>query len=401
MTTSLKFVQTINAPASQVYRAFTNATALREWLCDTATVEPKIGGRIFFAWNSGYYASGEFVKLLADREVTFIWSGRDDPAPTNVAVHINSLDSGATTLSLEHSGLESNPQWAKATDEISRGWNSGLKNLISVLEDGPDLRIINRPMMGVMFGDFNKKRAEELGVPVNEGLRLEGVVDGMGAQKSGLTKNDVIVALGGKPTPDFASITNILQGLEAGNHVELTIYRGGEKKRLSMELSRRPLPEIPPTAKAVGEALKKLYAQTDDEVKKALKGVSDVEASFKLKPDEWSVKEVLAHLIHGERDTHSYLGELVYSQERVADGFADNLPARISATVAVYQTLDALLEEFFRCEMETVYIISNLPAEFNANKPSFWRMAFNALQFPIHTREHLQQMKTSIEAARK
>ena len=401
MNTSLKFVQTINAPAPLVYRAFTNATALREWLCDIATADPKVGGRIFIAWNSGYYSSGEYVKLIADKEVVFIWSGRDDPAPTRVTVHINALDSGATTLSLEHSGINSSPQWAKASDEISRGWNNGLRNLISVLESGPDLRIVNRPMLGIMFGDFNKKRADELGVPVSEGMRLEGTVDGMGAQKGGLMKNDVIVAIGGKSTPDFASVTNVLQGLEAGNRVDVTIYRGSEKKRLSMELSRRPLPEIPPNAKALGEILKQQNAQTDDEVKQALQGVSDAEASFKPKPDEWSVKEVIAHLIHDERDKHGYITELVFSQERVSDGFGDNLPARISATVAVYETADALIEEFRRCEMETVHIISNLPEEFNVNKATFWRLAFNTLQFPLHTREHLRQIADCINAARK
>jgi uncharacterized protein YndB with AHSA1/START domain len=39
-----------------VYRAFTNSTALREWLCDTATVSPRLGGG-FTAWNGYAYGS--------------------------------------------------------------------------------------------------------------------------------------------------------------------------------------------------------------------------------------------------------------------------------------------------------------------------------------------------------
>ncbi len=401
MPTSLKFVHTINAPAPLVYRAFTNATALREWLCDVATVDPKVGGHIFLAWNSGYYACGEFIKLIPEREATFIWSGRDDPAPTTVSVHINALDSGATTLSVEHTGLESSPQWARASEEISRGWNNGLRNLISVLEVGPDLRIVNRPMMGIMFGDFNKKRADELGVPVTEGMRLEGTVDGMGAQKCGLVKNDVIISMNGKPTPDFASVTNILQGLEAGNSVEVVIYRGAEKKRLSMELSRRPLPDIPRNTQALGETLAKMYDQVDGELKQALEGVTEEEASFKPRPDDWCVKEVIAHLIHGERDTQGYISELYFSQERTSDGFIDNLPSRISATVACYPTLGEILEELFRSERETVHIVGNLPEEFNQNKASYWRLAFNMLQFPIHNREHINQINDVLQAARK
>ena len=68
--------------------------------------DAKPAGRFYVAWNTGYYAAGEYVKLLPDREVVFIWSGRDDPAPTRVNINLKALDNGATTLSLEQIGLE-------------------------------------------------------------------------------------------------------------------------------------------------------------------------------------------------------------------------------------------------------------------------------------------------------
>lgn len=400
MATSLKFVQTISAPAVLVYRAFTNATALREWLCDKATVDPKPGGHFFVGWNNGYYACGEYVKVNPEREVSFIWNGRDDPEPTTVNIYITALDNGSTTLSLEQTGLDNTPQWAKAYEEISNGWNLGLKNLVSVLESGPDLRIVTRPMLGVVFGDFNKKKAEELKVPVDTGLRLDSLVEGLGAQKAGLKKDDVIVSLNGKPTPDFAAILTIIQSLQAGDHVDVGFYRGPEKKRADMELSRRPMPEIPPNTVAFGEAVKKINLKADSLLEEALQGVSESEGDFKPAPNEWSIKEILAHLIHGERDTQSYISEYVFSQERVADGYGDNLPARISATVHAYQTISSLLEELKRGEEETVYIVSHLPAEFVANKGSYWKLAFNMLQLPIHTQEHVAQIKANLAAAR-
>lgn len=401
MSTSLKLVQTISAPAALVYRAFTNSTALREWLCDTATVEPKAGGRFYLAWNNGYYATGEYVKLTPEKEVIFIWHGRDDPAPSRATVHIEALDSGSTTLSLEHTGLDVTPQWEKAKDEISRGWNMGLENLVSVLEDGPDLRIVNRPMMGVLFGDYNAKKAEELGIPVKEGLRIEGTVEGLGAKKAGLIKNDVIVSFNGKPAPDFPALVTELQNKKAGDIVEVGIYRGAEKKRIAMELSRRPLPEIPATPRAFAEALKQHYLQGDTLLADVLKDVSDLEAAFKPTPDEWCAKEVLAHLIHGERDTHSYINDIVSSQERVADGYGDNFQARIAATVEVYRSVDNLVGELKRCEEETVFMIGHLPDNFVKNKASYWRLAFSLLQFPEHTKEHAEQIKVAIAAGRK
>ena len=67
-----------------------------------------------------------------------------------------------------------------------------------MLGSGPDLRITNRPMMGISPSDFNAEIAKKLGVPVNTGMRLDGVVDGMGAQSAGLQKDDVLIEFAGR-----------------------------------------------------------------------------------------------------------------------------------------------------------------------------------------------------------
>ena len=53
----------LKADVQQVYQAFTNATVLREWFCDIATVSPNSGGRIYMAWDDGYYTSGYYLTL--------------------------------------------------------------------------------------------------------------------------------------------------------------------------------------------------------------------------------------------------------------------------------------------------------------------------------------------------
>ena len=67
MSAVLTFEQTIQAPIDQVYRAFTNATALREWLCDTATVDARPGGRVYLAWISNYYRRGRLHPARTQR----------------------------------------------------------------------------------------------------------------------------------------------------------------------------------------------------------------------------------------------------------------------------------------------------------------------------------------------
>jgi len=138
MTTSnLTFEQFIDAHPSQVYHAFTNATALREWMCDIATLAPRPGGRFYAAWNSGYYASGEYTDLTEDREINIQWYGRGEPGGTQVQVSITPQGDGAL-VRLTHAGLGEGEDWEIIRSNFQHGWQGGLENLASVLETGCD-----------------------------------------------------------------------------------------------------------------------------------------------------------------------------------------------------------------------------------------------------------------------
>ena len=52
----------IQVSPKMAYRAFTNATSLREWLCDVATVEPRPNGRIYLWWNGDSFRVGTILK---------------------------------------------------------------------------------------------------------------------------------------------------------------------------------------------------------------------------------------------------------------------------------------------------------------------------------------------------
>ena len=44
--TTIKIEKFVKAPAAEVYRYFTNSTALKDWMCYVATAEPRPGGRL-------------------------------------------------------------------------------------------------------------------------------------------------------------------------------------------------------------------------------------------------------------------------------------------------------------------------------------------------------------------
>jgi uncharacterized protein YndB with AHSA1/START domain len=396
-TQTLKFEQRVEAPAPQVYRAFTNGTALREWFCDVSTVDPKPGGRFYVYWNAGFYAAGEYTEVQSDEKVAFTFNGRGYPASTQVQVAISSRN-GETLVTLEQSGVGQDDAWTNIVGEIKRGWEGSLENLASVLETGRDLRFVRRPMLGITISDFNAEIAEKHGIPVTEGIRLDDLVEDMGAEKAGLQSGDVVVEIAGRPVTDWGSLDAALQVHRAGDSVEVVFYRGSEKERLDMELSGRPLPEIVWEPAALAEEARKRYTQIEAELERFFKDVSEEQAASRPAPDEWSAKDTLAHLIHGERGWQQWVGDMVGGHQPFYDDWGGNIPARNAATLTAFSTLAELIAELKRLHRESSALLANLPADFVARKGTYWFLAYRVLEDPYHFYTHLDQMRAAVES---
>ncbi len=397
---SLKFQQSIQAEPKVVYRAFTNSTDLVNWLSNVATLSAEEGGRLYLWWNTGYYTSGEFTKLEPKEKIQFTWHGRGEPATTEVEVRLTAQDEG-TLVDLEHHGIGSGEGWQKVREEIESGWQTGLENLASVLETGEDLRFTRRPMLGIIVDEFNEDIASEIGVPVTKGIRIGNPIEGMGAEAAGLQNNDVIVGMAGKPVTDFSSLTNALQSYRSGDKIPVVFFRGEDKKQVEMELSGRPLPEIPKTAGGLARAVEKKYEEMGSTLAGFFAEVTEEEATHKPSPEVWSAKENLAHLIHGERGWHTQIDEEVGGYRAHYDDYGGNLDARVQATLAVYPTSQDMLAEFKRSCAETVAILARLPDEFlEERKGAYWSLAYNLLESQYHFEGHLEQMRAAVQDAR-
>ena len=388
----------VHAPLKLAYRAFTNSTSLREWLCDVATVDPHPRGRMYLWWRGDFYSSGHYLELEEDKRVKFRWFSSIDPAPTEVTVTVTEMD-GGTLIRMDHE-VPDDPAWSKAAEGFRAEWTGSLENLKSVLETGLDLRIATRPMLGIFPGDFTEEQAAALGVPVREGMRLDGVVDGMGAQKCGLQANDVIIEMAGHPIRNDAySLPNAIAGKKGGDKIEVVFYRGAEKRTAMMELSRRPMPEVPFNAVELAGKARELYKVGLAEVEGCFEGATDAQAMARPAPQEWSALETVAHLIQGERFNQTYLTSLVDGYELVNDGFGSNVHAQVQATVAANPSIELMLGELRRAAEETLAYVSFLPDEFVANKGSFYRFGSVLLQPNFHLTGHTQQIKDAISAA--
>jgi uncharacterized protein YndB with AHSA1/START domain len=393
----VKLEKFINAPKAEVYHYFTSSTALRDWICDIATADPHPGGHLYLCWPGDYYSSGEYLKLEKDKSLSFTWFGRGEPHKTRVDV-VFKKQKGGTLLNLIHREIGKGQKWAEIAKVYEVQWRSALENLASILENGSDLRITRRPMIGVIIDDFNAEIAAKLGIPVDYGTRLSDVVDGMGAQKAGLQKDDVIISVDGHDLTTGTTLTSYMASKHAGDGVDLVYYRGSEKRTAKMKLSGRPIPPMPSSGLDLSIQVEPIYKQFENEIEEIINNASEIACSHKPNASEWSAKEVLAHLIHSELGWQNAASEIIGGAEALYDAYGGNVQARVEGTMAIFKTKDELLKELENHDAETISMMAHLPKEFLLQKGRFWKLTYQAHQNIYHQQLHIEQMRAAIQS---
>ncbi len=400
MTAPVKIEEMVKAYPAEVFFAFTHAVGLTEWLCDLATVAPRPGGRMYLWWHGDFYSAGEYISLEENKSIVFQWHGRKAPVPNQVKVSLEEKD-GGTLVTLVHE-LPEGDYWEEKVEEFRQEWENSLDNLAQVLETGLDKRIFDRPMLGISISDFNADIARAMKVPVKEGIRLDTLPEEMGAYKAGMRKDDVLVELDKHPiTNDFGSIVTALQGKKGGDCVEVVYYRGPQKIASVMELSKRPIPQVPWDKTALAKEARAKYDQSLAALEAAFEGVTEEEAGKEPMPGEWSAKETLSHLIQNERHWVENLDDVIGGYPRISDDWSGNSTLHTRATAKAYGTIQAMLNEMRYLAAEMVAYLEELPDCFIARKASYFQTVNFLLVGSIpHIDSHLDQIRNAVEAAR-
>jgi uncharacterized protein YndB with AHSA1/START domain len=396
----LSFRQVVDAIPEDVFYAFATAQGWRDWLCDSARFEARAGGCYQLAWSSGWYAAGTVRELVKPEKVVLTWFGKEDAGPTEVTVTLKPKGKG-TQVELRHSGFGQGEDWKRSLEEARKGWQTGMENLASIFSTGKDLRIVRRPMLGIFLSDFDEKIAKELGVPVEKGIRIDRPVEGMGAERAGLQPNDILVEFDGKTIRGFADMNSAFQGKQAGDVVRVSAYRGQEKITVEMELSSRPLAEFPLDLGYMAQRFREIDAEVMKELRTLFEGVGEDEAEFNPSPEEWSAKEVLAHLIVSEQfGIHGVAEYICDAQREFVDEFG-NVRSQLRAILSTTPTISELLDRLERMKEEANTLVEHAE-ELKSRKGILWRMGSEAFQYPgFHDRMHMEQIRAAIEAARK
>lgn len=122
--------------------------------------------------------------------------------------------------------------FAIPTSEIS-----GLAD--SILKSGK----ISRAYLGVYHTTITESLANSHKLPVNEGAYLttndgsSAIIKDSPADKAGLRTGDIITAIDGEKITSNKSLSSITSHKKPGDKVELTILRGDEEKKITVELS--------------------------------------------------------------------------------------------------------------------------------------------------------------------
>jgi uncharacterized protein YndB with AHSA1/START domain len=391
-TKTLTYNQEIAAPVSQVYRAFASAQGLQEWFGDVVEADPREGGRLYVWWNQGYYTSGQYVHLEENHKAAFSWHGLGEPAPTRVRVLLEENSDGAK-LTLFHDDVPED-----GAEIFDKEWSSALTNLKSVLETGIDKRQYDRPMLGFYVGGLvDENLQKRLNLPVDYGVHVAGVLDGMGAQKSGLQADDIIATIEDTEIRQFPDIGQVLGKHKGGDVVDTVIYRNGEKLDMKVELSKRPIPDFPPEPEKLAETCLAAYKDALAELKEAFADYTEDEASHSPGPGEWSAKEVVAHLIVSERWSHA-AWDLHANGNKFPSYPGSSL---LVQTIAKTYDVDSLLKELKFSVKLNVNLIKSLPKEYAANKGAYFASTNNYEQgIRTHFQQHTTQIKAALTAAR-
>ena len=97
-----------------------------------------------------------------------------------------------------------------------------------VAQDLMDFGSVKRAVLGISMGNVDKKFADEMKLSSVSGVYINEVLKGSAAEKAGLQKNDVIIAIDGQKVTDGSSVQAKVSGYRPGDKATITYIRDGK-----------------------------------------------------------------------------------------------------------------------------------------------------------------------------
>jgi Do/DeqQ family serine protease len=105
-----------------------------------------------------------------------------------------------------------------------------------VLNDIKKFGTVKRGYVGVTFTELNPDKAQQLDITTTNGLYVNDLVPGGGAEQAGLRKGDIIVKVEGNPVYESSDLQERVGRLQPGDKINVTVLRDGKNKDFAVTL---------------------------------------------------------------------------------------------------------------------------------------------------------------------
>ena len=104
-----------------------------------------------------------------------------------------------------------------------------------VSEDLMDYGSVKRAVLGISMGSVDKKFADEMKLSSVSGVYINEVMKGSAAEKAGLQKNDIIIAIDGQKITDASSVQAKVSSYHPGDKAVISYIRDGKQQQTTVE----------------------------------------------------------------------------------------------------------------------------------------------------------------------
>jgi serine protease Do len=115
------------------------------------------------------------------------------------------------------------------------------KTIVAQLKDKGE---VTRGWLGVGIQDLTPELAEYYGLEQRKGVLVTQVFEGDPADKAGIRKNDIIVAINGQPVATGRELSAIIANTAVGEKTRITLVREGKERTLTATVAKREDEEL-------------------------------------------------------------------------------------------------------------------------------------------------------------
>lgn len=150
---------------------------------------------------------------------------------------INRGNSGGALVNLQGELIGINSQiLSPSGGNIGIGFSIPSNMAKSVMDQLIEHGKVRRGQLGVNIQNITEDTAKALDLKETKGVLVSNVKTGSAADKAGVKRGDIIIAINGEKIDDGNTLRNKVAGTLPGNSIKLTVVRNGEQQELTATL---------------------------------------------------------------------------------------------------------------------------------------------------------------------